>query len=781
MKRLLTAFVLLALLASTALAVVVPTVGPGYFDSNKPRSKRIAVVFPSRSRLSAGGYPGIKRNMEFNLTPVLDMARRQGADVHWYDDTWFEDWSPTGTTATRNQRRQLWNSIGDYYSLVIVPYPHVQTAAKSRYVCADSTNGQILVVAGPAGSTSWADTTIRGHVDWSGIHQVVGATNNARFVTYNPDATQRDTITTFAISTGKRIFALPSGIDSVVRLLHPLAGYSATGVANLVSTAGAESLHVFNPAYGDSVAITHNRADSTASVSTEFLGPIWRVRFASAVATATLNSTNDLGAGAPRDVFWCKMIDGSAATSGTYYHSFLWALICRFVDVAPIKIAYEADDAFDKASNNLTARAGGTNASMDSTIARFRRYGIVWPSLAVNPDHAVSYMAGTNPVYEAAWTASTGARYPRTHALPWVHHAHDTTSWVRNADVTRGGVALGAGNDEYTLSGNLVGRFGGYNNGNDFNVTQGANTNVTRFTDRVASRWNPHGDVLDSTQGDLRHSRSLNAFRAGIVQRLARSDSLRRRLCPECPLPPYLNFPNNEILPINYKKNRPSRPGGEAAWTMYGTGSTDSLLIPIDSLFWAFDTMLVNRSNSGREKLYLRTSLGAPRQQWTGFDRDSFPAFTPFLYPGERLSLRVRGRLVQAVCINSFLQGAGGRNSQYTNTQARISKLLGLFNPVIHSMVSNSTFAPLGNAETYATDVNGMYATSANPQRSAPAEMGSHVVYQHPVSGGFPDNGAGSYDADEFIITYGQGVRALTRIAGRAPAVWVRPWQVLSK
>jgi hypothetical protein len=761
-------------------------------------------VWEDRTSL-LGNINQIRKVNDLEIEPALEQAQAQGCDVHRYTTQWFESWGGTVFAS----RRELWNDIGSYYALVIVVSPHLPTASASgsngntiRYQCADSTNGQLLVVGGGDGNgaTGWADTTMRGQVDFANVQwNGACATTNARLVTLPSMSSIRDTVWLFNIFTGARMHVLPTGIDTVFRLYSILTGTgTAAGVqANLLDwhnigtpgTNDAESLRVYTPVQDDSVSRIRTRADSAAGGATEYLGPAWKVRF----HLATQNLPNSLGSAAPRDVYWFKTMNGVfPARTKT---DMLWGLICRFTAADPIRWAYENDDMADQSSTNNTSRntyAGGSKtgaSAADSVIALLRnRYGVNLLTAVVNPHHAYQYAtAGESPWYESSWPATLArVSYWQKNSMAWIFHAHDTTSWVAadssvkvNTDLTAGPQTLnqaGYGKNPVMLGGNLVGRFGGYATGNTASSAQGGGT-VQYYTDRVASRWDPLGLGIDSTGGDLRHSRSLNAFRAGIVQRLAYSDSIRRILCPQCPLPPYLNFPSNQVMPVNSRKNRPSRPGADAAWTMYGTGSVDSLLCPMDSLFWAFDYGLNGAKTIGTGTIFLRGTFDDPKTQWVGWDRDSFPAWVPWLYPRESWTVRIGGRLIQAIGINSFLIGASAKNNYYTDTGANTNRALGFFNGIIHAeafdVVKGESYnVDLNNFNNGGPPIQGSSSRMFRPQQS------SRVIYQHGFSGGYPINGNGSYDIEYFEDTAGQRIHAISVIAGRPATRCVAPWTV---
>jgi hypothetical protein len=339
--------------------------------------------------------------------------------------------------------------------------------------------------------------------------------------------------------------------------------------------------------------------------------------------------------------------------------------------------------------------------------------------------------------------------------------------------------AAGYGHAPISLSGNLVGRYGGYTAGNGHGnaayINQGGAVEVIS-SDRVASRWNPFGvkgtSLPDSTQ--ILGTRSADSFRAGLVQRMAYSDSMRRIVCPQCEVPPYLNFPANVVLPINWRKSRPAWAGNAAALE-YKTGSVDSTICPIDSLLWALDWVLNKGQTYGTGTLYLRTVLDDPKSLWIANDRDSFPASHPYLYPREPWTTRIGGRLIQTYAINSFLVGASADSVKFVNARD-VCRLLGFFTPVIHAEYGN-TFV----GESYGQDVNGNTlggTIKSGALRNLGPRYADRVAYQHGFSGGYPINGRGNYDVEGFIVALAQQIRALSTLAGRAATRCVAPWQV---
>lgn len=435
-------------------------------------------------------------------------------------------------------------------------------------------------------------------------------------------------------------------------------------------------------------------------------------------------------------------------TANTFQQSLghvVYALLARRLAVRPIAIALEFDDVFD---NNPTTDTRTTNAVWDSLLGYLKTRWSITPSIAVNTYHAAQYIAGTNPDYEAAWTGDAYA-WPHKYRMPWVHHAHDST---------------GAG-----YKGNLVGRFGGYSTGNGSNagVASGSNSVQYLYTHRFASRFNP--------------GNATTAYQYGIVQRLQVSDSLRRSACQECFTPPYLNFCNNELLPVDWR----SRPTAQrTSWI--GSGA-----LPLDSLWWAFaeGTGQPNGSTFYVRGLYMRgtqTSANYPSRPWgdasvwtihSSADRDSVLAFTPFVYPDERTGSYINGRLthVRNIAATTYDRGSSASYRQASNWV--MAQLFGVFNPVQTGTNTGAVWA----SETYAVDPNGLGGTNSFSQRNFSASQRTRMVYLHPLNFTAVLGTNGCYALAVLESGMLRGMAGLDNVAGKRLVKWVYPWEVYAK
>lgn len=838
MKRLLSFLLILALVLPAHAATDPPecggrVAGPGgstvtpagcnpyqSFRSSD-RSKHVMILRPSRWTAQSGtNLNAIRRASQAIIGLIADEMEQRGLEVHYYDSEFFE---------SDADHKEMWTNAGSKYALCIVLFPQAVTgggAGTIRYTCADSTNVQLVVVGGYDGNTlGWganADTSARGFMDTrAGAVVARSDVNGAGCVTYDGV----DTLWANFFSSGKRKFALDANITRVVRLLRPFTMTNVALVQNADSLNTLPTKNVGPNAYPDSVA-----------AAGEELGPMWRVDYTNYSGqgnTAWLNTLADAshsasgGGLSPKSVYWFKGGDGTAVTR--QYPHLLWALVCRFTTASAIPWAYDWDDVTDKFSDNLGQPPRWRASAADSSIAALREFGIT-PTTMVNPDHAAAYVRGTaetgtaitvtNCTTNGSTTLTTtgnfntagvglgnvlsgsslfiasgayvtaiaangltltmsaaatssgsgtvtaqriGATYespwvgnPHTYlqGLTWVHHSHDST---------------------YAhISSNLIGGFGGYSSGNGSNITQGA-TSIQKWGHRYASRWNPGANEAGFVGGTANF---------GLIQRLAYSDSVRGRVAPSATVPPYLAFPANEMLPVGWK-NRPTT--SNPLWTVNFSAGYEC---PIDSTFWAFDTMLVKGNGQRGGRLYLRTATDNPRGYASGvagnplgtttqWDRDSVVAASPFLYPNERYTVPVNGRLVQAVGVNSFLQGASPRSQYLASGNYRTAFVLGLKNPVQRQEVANT-----GLGDTYSGDMNSVFAASGGGITGAKdftGRMATRVVYQHPGQHGDTSAKSGDYHVDVFILSMATQMRMMDKIAGRRTQQCVPAWTVYGR
>lgn len=680
---------------------------------NVPINRRVAVVWDSRWGVFGGTTgPGSLNNMDRSLGNFFEMLQLQGCVIHHYSSDWFERTDGNGG----NQRNlAIWQTLGSHYGLAIMPYWSASGASSRKtYFSADSTTVPMLHIggAGNSGYLSWADSSfglVERAMDAIGSSTFFGLAQGS----VRPyAAASTDTMWIVKGGIGTRCAVLPAGVTSVTRLFEPLR---LPGAGNVAFSVGLDSLYSTFPAAGNATAGPN-----------EWMPLAWRVNWSSG-----------------RSVDYLKMASNSAYGTGNVGPIAI-ALAARHLDLQPVKFALEWDDITDL---NSASGLRPTNAAMDSLYQEFRNVWGIPVTVDVNPRQAASYIAGVTPEYETAvpWSGE-GWSWMRRHGVTWVHHAHDSTS--------------------AHPSSNLLGRFGGYQPGNGSGDSSGTFGARYKYSHRYASRFNP---------GNANSSQ-----RWGIVQRLAYSDSVRKAVCPECILPPYLSFPNNEALPMSWR----SRPlTANPSWKVYqGDGRT-----PVDSLMWALHHGL--NVPPGTD-LYLRatftTSTGAPAvvlwRPWgdrstlnmhIGADHDSLPANSPFTFPDERWTGRVRDRFVSARNVATAAYD-GGNLANYTgNSGPVLATIFGTRNPV----QTGGGIAYLWN-ESFTLNPSGIYAANNAEMRNIGSRQRTRIVYFHPGSFRHANGPLGSYAADVFRIGILRPIRALESMAGQRLVRWVRPWEV---
>lgn len=741
MKRL---ALLLLLCATQALAA-----DPFAYQATRKTSRyeRVAVLRPSRWDVLGANVAGKRREMIVSLGTIWQACRDRGLEVHFYDTAPFE------ATASA---RDLWENMGSRYAVTVVLYPSTSVAGFARYVCADSTNTNVIVV-GDDNVTSWrADTTVRGFMDTmptGGTGQAASATNQAFCNTTL--SSRSDTLWGNAIASGRRKTAIGTGVTRVVRYLNPGTRTGTTFIQN------ADSVNSNMP------GVVSGVPGDTVAAEADYLGPMWKVVFdknleqvidAQGAIDASLLYTNTLDSAlCPREVSWVKFCDGE--TVGNAYPQLLWALIARFTTAKPLRWAYDADDIVDKFTNNLSTPERWSNA----VAKRLMRDTLAAYSLNVgtqmNPEHAAAYMRGENPRYESVWS---GERHTYLKGMTWVHHAHDSTNGQ--------------------ISSSLTGSGGGYSSGNGGTATLGG-VPVATLAHRYASR---DSTAMDAGAGAGPHRDAAGNYfgpgnRWGIVQRMAWSDSVRKRVCPECPLPPYLTFPANLSLPVGY---RPRPTTSNPLWTYYFSAHATC---PPESLLWAYHTGL--KLESG-QTMYLRMAVDSPRSgtsagTWIGthwqWDRDSLAASSMFLYPNERYTVRgPAGENIQAVSVGSFLNGNSAWSSYVANAASRTAKVLGLKSLPHKGEQADLMIGQDGDASgtAFLTDFNGSIS-NAEGGHDHTYKQSTRVIYNHPLNG--QETGPISNPGYEFECTL-RGVfaqiRLLSTIAGRPATLCVPAWQV---
>jgi hypothetical protein len=730
-----------------------------YQASSVSRDKRIAVIQLQRWDVQSNN---IKLSVIRNVVPAIDAFRAQGGEIHWYKSTFFE---------TDFDHREMWTDIGSQYAAVLVLYPTTVTTAMTRYFCADSTNGQLIVIGGAemGSGQTWQCTSgppctnERGLVDSCRYGNIfVSSTSGAGLVSLD----DQDTLWCKRGTSGQRIGVLPTGVDQVVRLLRPITTSGTSFFVGNVDSTTYRPPGSWNTSYGAdwtpgsfARALAATKGDSVAGPG-ELLSPIWKVhytQYSGQSVTTWINSLASPGRGvggggtSPQWAYFVKVVDN--VNPGDELTHLIWALMCKFTTVDPIKWAYDWDDVTD--INNSPVYPRWRNSAAESSLVALKAYGIV-PTNNINPRNAAAYLDGRTPDYEPQWT---GPPHSYLKKLTWAHHSHDST--------------------QSNISSNLIGGFGGYNPGNGYQLTQGAQ-NIEIMGHRFASRYDP------TSNGQPGSPNFGAGGRYGIVQRLAYSDSLRKAESPESLIPPYLASPANQFLPVNWRA-RPTT--SNPLWTLFYSAAASC---PIDSIIWALDYGLNGQQTSGYGKVTFRISMSAPwgysaGTLWPGYgtadqDRDSMVAATWFKRGGEKRIIRVGNRTIEAVAVNSILQGVSGRNAYMDDGEARALTVLGLKGG---SVMAEKTRTEWGSS--YIADPNGANrpASNGNVVASALAEnfrQTTRVIYQHPgqftTAPGAVNNSSADYHVEVFIRSIAPHIRALDLIACRPATICVPAWQV---
>ena len=706
-----------------------------------PYSKRCIVIYPSRwDVLSLANLQTNKRQMERFVGNTFDAFEGNGGEVHFYNSAFFE---------TNNAHRNLFATLGTDAPVAcyLFPYGNVGTngGAQNRYFHADSTTIQLVIVGGNGEACcSWSDVGV-GVMD---VEVAGGSASFARGSFLTPWRGVADTLWGQAWASSKRptdAQLATAGVDKVVRMYRP---QTFTGVS---WTNGSDST-------------TYAAGTDSTCTDGDQMGPVWYAHFIKD------GNGNTEPSSAPHNVWYVKCPQVLQLVSQMAYPQLLWAVLCRFTTVNPLRYSYEWDDMTDKPTDNM-AGARATNATMDSTLQMLAgEYGIVMTG-DVNPDHAVSYIRGTNPTYEVAWSGES-QHYIKDNNVAWIHHAHDST--------------------QARLSANIVGRYGGYPTGNAATrttITAGALTSyaLLAYAHRYASRFNP---------GNANVSQ-----RFGIIQRFQYSDSLRQLVCPNCTVPNYMNFPGNQILPIGYKP-RPTT--ANPTWVTHfsdplHTDAGSGLQEPecsIDSLLYALSVGTLHDGTDWtthvRKTLFLRYVFpdapgpssqssawawgdASPRQIYMSGDRDTAIAESPFFYPGERLSSRLGGNIQQVRAVGSTLLGAASAAVYRQLATYRCARMLGLANCIIRQEAYNVTNGESATGLDFGSVGS---AVSVEVQRNFNYNQAGRSLYQHP---GPLANGRGSYDIDCYLRSIGTMVRSMDYLAARKATKCVFGWQVYDK
>lgn len=451
----------------------------------------------------------------------------------------------------------------------------------------------------------------------------------------------------------------------------------------------------------------------------------------------------------------------------------LETIVSRTTLIPPALAAMEFDDVFD---SNPTTATRPSNAAYDSVFREFHYTWLVPLTISTSPRHAAEYYAGDDPTREAAWEHDAGWTWIRR-GIPWVHHSHDSTS----SDIGSG----------------LVGRFGGYSTHNGSTSAGWTTDSITAFG-ITRFRYSHRGAGVD-VRGD----------KYTILYRLQWSDSLRRATCPECFTPPYLSFPNNEMLPTDWR----ARPASVAAavtanyWTRWKDNQGDGNCT-IDSTLWAFHyglgipsggelfvrTVLANVGTGTEDDFLSHRPVGLAvasvagnnaQKNWTvSGENDSVVARTPFTYPGERMSFRLGAaagsRHIRVRNVGMTYYDAGSRTNYTFNVQPTLAGLMG-------SRTGNTTSAGFSTwSESWSADPGGAYTVSVDQKNFGTENV--RVVYLHPSANNTENSGWSfatgpktSYPIQCARLGLLGGLRTLESVAGHKLIRWVYPWQVYAQ
>jgi hypothetical protein len=250
-----------------------------------------------------------------------------------------------------------------------------------------------------------------------------------------------------------------------------------------------------------------------------------------------------------------------------------------------------------------------------------------------------------------------------------------------------------------------------------------------------------------------------------------------------------MGFPANQMMPVGWiTRATTSNP----LWTTY---KVEALECPMDSLWWAFDSMLVKGNGRDGRKLYLRFLTDNPRGNnnlgggfngyalgtTTQYDRDSVVAASPFLYPNEKVTLPVSGRLVQAVGIGGWLMGLSPRNQYVNDCQYKMAALFGFKQIALYR--SENSNATVG--EAFNTDVWNVYgsptgAGSGSINHDALGfRQSSRVIWQHPGQFTLIPCRTGDYHVEVMVLGMLQPIRGLEKsLAGRPIQRCVPAWTI---
>ena len=700
----------------------------GYQQSRVPKNRRVMVVIPAR--WAAFLTPQTELGAVFNgVYQVIDALRNQGCDVHIYSSRVFESYQ-YGT--------KLWREAGDHYGLALVVQPGGPGAAgDQRYWNADSTNVQIVCAGGvrSGGALVWnADSTTRGMVDASiGRLETQGSVQFAAVIPWTATGLGRDTLWADNQAAGvrcndARMSATHTGITGVFRVLHPIVAGNPGPMWGSLNPGSPDTASMRMPGASWATRNVPGTPDSLVNAG-EIIGPVWKVRYA-----------------VGRDVWFFKFTGGNVAPSNNAL--LLYACMARFLDVPPIKWALDWDDVTNINDSNNYPRWRASAA--DSSVAMLQRYGVLVGSNGVDPGNLPGYVRGFTPDKEdadppGAAVTWTGPGHSYLKQLVWTHHAHDSAT--------------------VGVSSNLVGGYGGYAPSNG-PVPFGNGHTGRRF----ASRRNPGAN-------DANFVGAGGNF--GIVQRLEYADSVARALGMQYKHPPYLTFPANQMLPINWKTR-----GSVAGYTPINLFQSTEASCPIDSVLWGFDYFLNGRLDCGLGRVWLRSGTVTNfRNEALWADRDSFVAGMIAQYPRDRWTTRVGNRLIQAEIVHSFNQGIGTR-AQYINTvNARAGYVTGLSNKAWKAEMHQQAWVAW---TSYDSDANKQMNMGANGIVDFPHRQSTRIVYLHPGQQTAPipgftgslNNEAPDLHVEIFLRGIHSYMRACDAVALKPVQKSVHPWLI---
>lgn len=752
------------ILASCALALCVAAPAIALSPANRipderlPYANRLAVVYDSdvydslNAVVVANRIYAITMRSSENLEKgrLVKLIREQGGSVTMFPSSYFK---PAGRGGAQ------WATLGDTYPCVLFLGSNCSsrsgrayvpdTAAILRFYDPESTTAQIIHYTSPDYVSENNTLTARrvgtgcytGSVSWQPAWNVNGASGNGdgtncAFVTSRGDSMF---VTSFASGVAVRGTGMGAAVDStharvtsIVRLFTP----AWPGAAMKLSTVTPQySLQM--SLYADSLVRTDGR---------EALPIAWRVYWGSA--------------GKHVDYVCMQMLDSYTNCTA----QFAYALVSRYVKLAPVKAAYEWDDhgTFGIDDNSLAShRAWPYPDTLSNYRAMMRRYGM-------NP--MLETTGGADSLYLMATTTQNGKTYPYLLDRSWyfVPHVHDSIGSHYLGNVMGIGTHIAC---EIGASGNFIAH-------------------------RYAFR-----DSADITPGD-------EWARYGIYQRLVLHDSAYVAAFGAKPAP-YLSFTNDISMPLDASLlSTYGMPGGPF--------DASSKLISPDSLFLAFacagkryirgftswqqDTSDSRHgvSRSSRSLYGLRWGDNSIKTVGVGATTGILSASRYFSLPDQRY----------VVTVPEWARTKAGANSMGRATVRCVGTVAMTQTSAISAGTYDNVSKFRGNSQTVLPQIMGL--TFARPQGTmymrsdgigtpskivqTPASGYSsltlrnsdiariRMLYQHPLSTRF----GGGYDdwpVDKESLRVGvlEPLSALNTIAGHSLVRWVQPWEVFDK